>query len=196
MELTVSTNAEGGRQSAPVKDSECSQCIPLTIYWEQPKLPLLVKKKGQESYVVELSKDSNFTNAKQYETIENSFKFDEIRDDGIYYVAVRVRDHEGLLSPRSNAILVQQSGGASPIVVIPGSSALAITITVLIVIVLLVAVLGIIVVRHKRLQISFLNFASSHYSSQSGAATFQQSVDEQDSPVIRGFSDDEPLLVA
>ncbi|ODM93787.1 Sortilin-related receptor [Orchesella cincta] len=142
--LTVSTNAEGGRQSAPVyfdgpaipfpeKIQECSQCTPLTIYWEQPKLPLLVKRKDR---------------------------------------------------------------GASPIVVIPGSSALAITISVLIVIVLLVAVLGIIIVRHKRLQMSFLNFASSHYSSHSGAATFQQTVDEQDSPVIRGFSDDEPLLVA
>ncbi|CAG7823303.1 unnamed protein product, partial [Allacma fusca] len=41
------------------------------------------------------------------------------------------------------------------------------------------------------------NFASSHYSTQSGSATFQQNLEEeQDSPVIRGFSDDEPLLVA
>ncbi|CAL8091762.1 unnamed protein product [Orchesella dallaii] len=205
--LTVSTNINGGKQSAPVsfegppipfpeKVRACSHCNALTIFWEEPKLPMLVKTKGNESYVVYLSKDSNLTNPKVYQTNDNNFQFDDITDDGIYYVAVRVQDHEGLLSPMSAAISIQQSGGASPIVVIPGSSALAITISILIVIVLLVAVLGVVVVRHKRLQTSFLNFASSHYSSHSGAATFQQTVEDQDSPVIRGFSDDEPLLVA
>lgn len=54
------------------------------------------------------------------------------------------------------------------------SNALVIVLTVIVVIVILVAVLGMYVVRHKRLQNSFLNFASSHYSTHSGAATFQQ----------------------
>lgn len=102
-----------------------------------------------------------------------------------------------------------------------------VVIAVIVVITLLVAAVGVFFVRYRRLQVSFLNFASTHYSSSSGAAVFQQSMgrsslslsfqvfyfivlylylcflslflfieEEMDSPVIRGFSDDEPLLVA
>jgi len=51
-----------------------------------------------------------------------------------------------------------------------------IVVTVIVVITLLVAAIGVFFVRHRRLQVSFLNFASSHYSTSSGAAIFQQSV--------------------
>ncbi|XP_006812343.1 sortilin-related receptor-like [Saccoglossus kowalevskii] len=78
----------------------------------------------------------------------------------------------------------------------------AIIIPTLVVIALLSAALVVFIVRHQRLQRSFTQFANSHYDSRSGTTTFS-GVDgdnalgeEEDSPMIRGFSDDEPLVVA
>ncbi len=167
-QLVVSTSVPEGRPSAPVyfdgppipfpdQINECAKCNPLTIYWNTPKLPLAVTKKGQESYVVWLSKDANFTNPKRYETIESNFRFEDVPvDNGIYYAAVSVKDHDGLESPKSSPFVIQHLDGSSSPIVLPGSSALAITVTVLVIIVLLVAVLAVFVVRHKRLQTSFL----------------------------------------
>ncbi|XP_071492134.1 sortilin-related receptor-like [Diadema antillarum] len=75
--------------------------------------------------------------------------------------------------------------------------------TVLLVIVLIV-VLVYFVVRHRRLQQSFMSFANSHYDTRSGTATFSPSEDDdggdlgsdEDQPMIRGFSDDVPLVIA
>lgn len=55
------------------------------------------------------------------------------------------------------------------------------------------------VIRHRRLTNSFTQFANSHYDTRRGQATFPGTTDgleEEDSPVIRGFSDDEPLVIA
>jgi len=44
----------------------------------------------------------------------------------------------------------------------------------------------------------FREFAAGHYSSATGAATINHSAlidDDDDSPIIRGFSDDEPLVM-
>ncbi|XP_072048711.1 LOW QUALITY PROTEIN: sortilin-related receptor-like [Amphiura filiformis] len=72
------------------------------------------------------------------------------------------------------------------------------------VILILVFVLVYFVVRHRRLQNSFMSFANSHYDTRSGTATFTAVDDDgdddlgtdEDSPMIRGFSDDEPLFIA
>ncbi|KAL1138528.1 hypothetical protein AAG570_008591 [Ranatra chinensis] len=68
----------------------------------------------------------------------------------------------------------------------------------LVVIIMLVIALAVYVVRHRQLQNSFTLFANSYYSTRSGAARFTSSdgLDDEDSPVIRGFSDDEPLVIA
>ncbi|GLH07501.1 Vitellogenin receptor [Gryllus bimaculatus] len=74
------------------------------------------------------------------------------------------------------------------------------TILVPVILLLLVLVAGLVffAMRHRRLQRSFASFANSHYDTRSGAATFSGSdgLEEEDSPVIRGFSDDEPLVIA
>lgn len=65
-------------------------------------------------------------------------------------------------------------------------------------------VLAFLVVRHRRLQRSFVSFANTHYDTRSGATTFSTGADnggladdeDDDDPIIRGFSDDEPLVVA
>ncbi|XP_070547458.1 sortilin-related receptor-like [Ptychodera flava] len=68
------------------------------------------------------------------------------------------------------------------------------------VVAMLAVALVIFIVRHHRLQRSFTQFANSHYDSRSGTTTFSVEGDglgeEEDSPMIRGFSDDEPLVVA
>merc|ERR1711911_218914 len=59
------------------------------------------------------------------------------------------------------------------------------------------AALAVLLVRQRRLQRSFVNFVNPHYDTRSGAATFtDQTLEEENSPVIRGFSDDEPLVIA
>jgi len=73
-----------------------------------------------------------------------------------------------------------------------------IAVGVVVVIVVLAAGLVVFMIRHRRLQRNFLSFANSHYDTRSGAATFTtgDELEEEDSPMIRGFSDDEPLVIA
>ncbi|XP_019620636.1 PREDICTED: sortilin-related receptor-like isoform X1 [Branchiostoma belcheri] len=67
----------------------------------------------------------------------------------------------------------------------------------LLVIVVLAVALAVFIIRHRRLQRSFMSFATSHYDTSRGEATFTTGDDDdEDSPIIRGFSDDEPLVVA
>ncbi|GFS01600.1 sortilin-related receptor, partial [Elysia marginata] len=72
---------------------------------------------------------------------------------------------------------------------------IAIIVPVTLVVVALSAALVFFIVRHKRLQRSFLAFANSHYNIQSGTTTFSDDLDG-DEPLIQGFSDDEPLVIA
>lgn len=64
----------------------------------------------------------------------------------------------------------------------------------------LVLVLSFIVwcVRRRRLRATLDSFASSHYDTRTGTATFSapDSLTDDDTPLIGGFSDDEPLVVA
>ncbi|XP_073673926.1 sortilin-related receptor [Garra rufa] len=68
---------------------------------------------------------------------------------------------------------------------------------------LLVGVCGGLVVlylRHRRLQHSFTAFANSHYNSRLGSAIFSSGDelgdDDEDAPMISGFSDDVPMVIA
>jgi len=64
------------------------------------------------------------------------------------------------------------------------------------VVMVLTVLLGVWCVRHKRLQRSFMEFTSSRYNSRTDNATFSGDGDDDDSPMIQGFSDDEPLVIA
>lgn len=108
--------------------------------------------------------------------------------------AVRIKTDKGYNSLVSESInkLTQrveepESGGNVTAIVVPS----------LLVILALVGVITFLVVRNRRLQNSFVRFANSHYSSRSGAATFEDTgLEEEDTPTIGRFSDDEPLVVA
>ncbi|XP_062570173.1 LOW QUALITY PROTEIN: sortilin-related receptor-like [Saccostrea cucullata] len=90
---------------------------------------------------------------------------------------------------------------------------IAIIVSIATVVIALVVVLAFFIIRHRRLQRSFMAFANSHYDSRSGTTTFSANDignytdilyivhvlflgEEEDSPMIRGFSDDEPLVIA
>ncbi|XP_074652666.1 sortilin-related receptor-like isoform X2 [Tubulanus polymorphus] len=78
----------------------------------------------------------------------------------------------------------------------------AIVVSVVVVCVALGVVLVLYVIRHRRLQRSFLSFANSHYDTRSGTTRFTTSDGDteldgdEDSPMIGGFADDEPLVIA
>lgn len=71
----------------------------------------------------------------------------------------------------------------------------AIVVPICLVLVVVGVVAMVFVVRHRRLQRSFLAFANSHYNTRSGTTTFSSDLDD-DEPMIQGFSDDEPLVLA
>ncbi|MED6272402.1 Sortilin- receptor [Characodon lateralis] len=55
-------------------------------------------------------------------------------------------------------------------------------------------------IRHRRLQNNFTAFANSHYNSRLGSAIFSSGDelgdDDEDAPMISGFSDDVPMVIA
>ncbi|XP_050308262.1 sortilin-related receptor-like [Anthonomus grandis grandis] len=110
-----------------------------------------------------------------------------------YTFAVRVKTKRGFASMLSGPLSkISQAQVVESSVNIP-----AIITVSLLVLVALFAVITFLVVRNRRLHNSFVRFANSHYNSRSGAATFDDnSLEEEESPRIVGFSDDEPLVVA
>lgn len=73
----------------------------------------------------------------------------------------------------------------------------AVLVPSLLIILVLILIAAFLVVRNRRLQSSFTRFTNSHYDTRSDAATFDNNgLDEEESPQIRGFSDDEPLVIA
>lgn len=81
------------------------------------------------------------------------------------------------------------------VVVLSQTHLVAIVVPVVLVMVTLGVVAAVFYIRHRRLQRSFLAFANSHYNTRSGTTTFSSDLDD-DEPMIQGFSDDEPLVLA
>lgn len=99
------------------------------------------------------------------------------------------------LTAQKSLLPVELPQHASPDqIVIEETSAVGTVIGVLIVISMLVAALGYMFYKHRRLRRSFQEFAATHYSSATGSATLLD--DDDESPIIRGFADDEPLVVS
>ncbi|XP_064651569.1 sortilin-related receptor-like isoform X2 [Lineus longissimus] len=77
---------------------------------------------------------------------------------------------------------------------------IAIIVSMTVICLVLAVALGVYFIRHRRLQRSFLSFANSHYDTRSGRTRFStgdHELDgEEDQPMITGFSDDEPLVIA
>lgn len=145
----------------------------------------------------------------------------------MYYAAVSILESHGYSSARSEPLdmlfFYNEINPAANASDDSGSSShvyVAVAVGVVIAIAL-GASLVFLLIRHRRLQRSFVNFANTHWSGNSGGVTFSDQdqtlgkktisavkldcsssvlncavVEEEDSPVIRGFSDDEPLVIA
>ncbi|XP_014239724.1 sortilin-related receptor-like isoform X1 [Cimex lectularius] len=141
----------------------------------------------------------NETTAKVYIADSSPYKCNNMKFGLIYSIAIRVLSDSGYRSPLSEitsvAVSIESTTNSSS----TATKVFSIIIPITLVIVLGVAILTVFLVRHRRMQNSFSSLANSHYNTRSGAATFTTDgfgTFDDDSPVIRGFSDDEPLVVA
>lgn len=159
------------------------------------------KEIGNYSYEVLVSEGTfNETTAEVYQVKSPPFVYSNDSSNNYTFV-LRVKTYEGYqsgFSPRLGAVAPQAKYSPQPQTAnISNGNLTAILVPTFLLIVLLSVILVVLVVRHQRLQNSFTRFANSHYDTRSGAATFDDhSLEEDETPQIRGFSDDEPLVIA
>ncbi|XP_042228900.1 sortilin-related receptor-like isoform X2 [Homarus americanus] len=204
--IYVSTSLEGARQSKPF---ECQGPVIPTPYeltfnpsdgsffWRNNRYfphDLLNQK---YSYILYISKNKNMSDATTYECDTPPIVVNDLSIGVIYYATVAFKDADGYLSPQSQSMRFEKHIGDE--IVLSQSSVMGVAVSVFLVVVALIVVVGILAVRHRRLARSFLTFANTHYDRSQGTTliTTDHNLDEDDdSPMIRGFSDDEPLVIA
>ncbi|CAG9765567.1 unnamed protein product [Ceutorhynchus assimilis] len=160
------------------------------VYWSEHD----IKPTGTFSYEVLVQDGSKLEENSAQKFIVDYPPFLYTNDSSTTYTfAVRIKTAKGFISRLSatqskvSAKLVQESSVNLPAIIVPS----------LLVVVTLIGVVAFLVIRNRRLHNSFVRFANSHYSSRSGAATFDDNgLEEEESPRIVGFADDEPLVVA
>ncbi|KAF6211596.1 hypothetical protein GE061_012109 [Apolygus lucorum] len=209
-EIRVKTDKEGSRESDPLifvapplpsphqieahtlKDDVSK----MNIYWN-----LKVDKNVQIppfSYEILVSegKPLNESEARIVPAQAPPYLFSDVKAGTVYYFAVRLVTDQGYKSSISEIATGEVPLGAWARVMTP-TRVMGIFVPICLVLIIVAGAFVIFIVRHRRLQNNFVTFANSHYSTRSGAATFTtDGLDDEDSPVIRGFSDDEPLVVA
>ena len=136
----------------------------------------------------------NETTAWKFKVSKPPFVFDNVTAD-VYSFGIKLVTSDGYKSAASEVRSIWKREQASWSDNIPKSSLTTVLILVLVLLVLVGGALGFLYVRHRRLQNSFTRFANSHYDTRSDAATFD-SLDEEETPQINRFSDDEPLVIA
>ncbi|XP_038610031.1 sortilin-related receptor isoform X2 [Tachyglossus aculeatus] len=166
-------------------------------------------------------KEKNFNESRGYEihmydsvmnsttalgnTTDNFFKISNLKLGHNYSFSVQARClFSGQICGEPATLLYDELGlGADTAAFTAGRPTDVATIVVPILFLLLVTVgIGFVVLytRHRRLQNSFTAFANSHYSSRLGSAIFSSGDDlgddDEDAPMITGFSDDVPMVIA
>lgn len=137
--------------------------------------------------------------AKRYEVSAPPFFFNSNSTNSTYTFAVRIKTNLGYRSHLSELTSVSRSMvSVGKVEKVKTTNLSVILIPVCLLIVVLLLALSVLYIRHKKLQNSFTRFTNTHYNPRSEAATFEDNgLEEEDtSPQIRGFSDDEPLVIA
>ncbi|XP_076622054.1 sortilin-related receptor [Colletes latitarsis] len=171
------------------------------IFWQEHDLPESLKNENYhyEILVVEESRTMNESISTIYKVNQPPYIFKGVKPGVIYTIAVRLVTDEGYRSVLSEILSTRNSAETSMPVTMNTSNILSFAIPICLLILALGSALAYFVVRHRRLSNTFTQFANSHYDTRRGQATFPGTTDgleEEDSPVIRGFSDDEPLVIA
>ena len=122
----------------------------------------------------------------------------EIEPGRMYFLAVALVDKEGYESRMTDPVAIDSPIPDKSIVVTENNVA-GVLVPILLAIIVLGAALAYYIRRNHRLTRSFQEFAS-RYSPASGSASIlnHSTLDDDDdySPIIRGFSDNEPLVVS
>ncbi|XP_029570089.1 sortilin-related receptor-like [Salmo trutta] len=138
-------------------------------------------------------------------TTETFFRISSLLAGHNYTFSVQARCLlNGQLCGKSALLLYDQLGqGPSEAVRSSGQSGDMAVVVVPVLFLLLLGLCGGLVVlylRHRRLQNNFTAFANSHYNSRLGSAIFSSGDelgdDDEDAPMISGFSDDVPMVIA
>ncbi|VDI64863.1 phosphatidylinositol phospholipase C, beta [Mytilus galloprovincialis] len=155
------------------------------LYWK--KLGS-VKDDNKFVFYKDISKDQGWYEVDTVQGVEYSFKLRIIDDNG----------YPGEFAEEPFIDANVPDAHAQTDIKISRTRMIAIIVSVTGVVITLVLVLGFFIIRHRRLQRSFLAFANSHYDTRSGTTTFESNElgEDEDSPMIQGFSDDEPLVIA
>lgn len=166
------------------------------VYWQERN----VSEIGGYVYEVLVSPGNklNVSTAMKFTTKDHTFIYTNSTDN-MYTFAVRVRSDLGYYSGASESVTCLHLGEEAEAEIVPmtGSSLTAILVVSFLIVLVLCGALAVFVMKHRKLQNSFTRFANSHYDTRSGAATFDDhGLEDEDSPQITGFSDDEPLVIA
>uniref|UniRef100_A0A665VUR0 Sortilin-related receptor n=1 Tax=Echeneis naucrates TaxID=173247 RepID=A0A665VUR0_ECHNA len=172
------------------------------LFWKS----LAVREKGfNESRGYEVHVHDSVTNQTSYlgNTTETYFRISSLLAGHNYTFSVQARC---LLSGQlcgEPALLLYNQLTAGRAATQTGHSGDMAAVVVPVLFLLLLGVCGSLValyLRHRRLQNNFTAFANSHYNSRLGSAIFSSGDelgdDDEDAPMISGFSDDVPMVIA
>uniref|UniRef100_A0A8C5QIZ1 Sortilin-related receptor n=1 Tax=Leptobrachium leishanense TaxID=445787 RepID=A0A8C5QIZ1_9ANUR len=190
--------------SAPEALKLLTESDHVLLFW---KSLALKEKMFNESrgYEIHMTDGSTNVTACLGNTTDNFFKISNLKMGHNYSFAVQARCLFGGQICGEPAILLYNELGAAADPEFSKSArstdVAAIVVPVLFLLLVLTG-LGFVILymRHRRLQNSFTAFANSHYSSRLGSAIFSSGddigEDDDDAPMITGFSDDVPMVIA
>ncbi|XP_050504150.1 sortilin-related receptor-like isoform X5 [Diabrotica virgifera virgifera] len=159
------------------------------VDWKDEDLPQNIGKYRYEVFVHDGNK-LNESSAQKFIVDGPPFVYTNASAK-MYTFAVRIKTSKGLNSQMSHSLSLENLNVQAP------QNMTAVIVPSVLVIIALLAVVAFLVVRNKKIQNSFTRFTNSHYDTRSEAATFDDNnLEEDDSPHIRGFADDEPLVLA
>ncbi|XP_043197932.1 sortilin-related receptor-like, partial [Amphibalanus amphitrite] len=169
----------------------------VTLYWKERRLPADMDYVKYSYEVFVAPSVAAVWNSTGKTVRESRFVTHTLQPDTTYYAAVQLVTSDGHRSLPSEVESFHTPPGEDS-VVIKKHHLVSVLVPVLLLLVLLTTAVVVFVYRHRRLRHRFLAFVSTHYSARPTAARFTNGdgLEDDEAPVIRGFSDDEPLVVA
>uniref|UniRef100_A0A8D2BEA9 Sortilin-related receptor n=1 Tax=Sus scrofa TaxID=9823 RepID=A0A8D2BEA9_PIG len=174
------------------------------LFW---KSLALKEKHFNESRGYEIHMFDSAMNITAYlgNTTDNFFKISNLKLGHNYTFTVQAQCLFGSQICGEPAVLLYDELGSgrdvSAIQATRSTDVAAVVVPILFLILLSLGIgFAILYTKHRRLQNSFTAFANSHYSSRLGSAIFSSGddlgEDDEDAPMITGFSDDVPMVIA
>lgn len=165
------------------------------IYWQEHKKPS-VNINYTFQVLISEGNTLNESTALIFEVKEPPFVFTNVSSNE-YSFAVQLKTQDNYTSVLSGILTIMKPINSAWTDNITKTSLTTVLVIVCLLLVVLGGAFGFLYIRHRRLQNSFTRFANSHYDTRADAATFDDNaLEEDDTPQIRGFSDDEPLVIA